>query len=242
MKKAVYGQVSPEPVRTLVFLGDSITDSGHLWDDDPRCLGQGYVREIADTLSDPSCRLANLGQDGFTTADVLRLLRREEHSLADLLGRPESPSGDKQPHPTENTSDADDLSGRCLSLLIGVNDLSVAVYGDPSWIPGKFSANIHEIFSLIRRFHRGRFFVMEPFLFPTPAEHRAWLPLLAEEHRILRDAAGQYGCLYLPLHNILNRAAAKRGLITPDGIHLTGEGNRIVAAEWLKAYSASFFS
>ena len=81
MKKAVYGQISPEPVRTFIFLGDSITDSGHLWEDDPRCLGQGYVRVIAAAL-DPSCRLVNLGQDGFTTADVLRLLRREEHSLA----------------------------------------------------------------------------------------------------------------------------------------------------------------
>ncbi|HCT91318.1 MAG TPA: hypothetical protein DF613_08055 [Lachnospiraceae bacterium] len=235
MKKATYGQASPEPVRTFIFLGDSITDSGHLWDDDPRCLGQGYVRKIADNLSDPSCRLVNLGQEGFTTGDVLRLLRREEQALADLLCRPETSS--KAPCPCQTDT-------HCVSLLIGANDLSVAVYADPSWIPDRFAANIHEILSLIRCFHTGPLFVMEPFLFPTPSEHRHWFPLLDKEHRILREAAGQYGCLYLPLQNILNRAAAKQGerLITPDGIHLTGEGNRIVAGEWLKAYSAAFFS
>ena len=231
MKKAVYGQISPEPVRTFIFLGDSITDSGHLLEVDPRCLGQGYVRVIAAAL-DPSCRLVNLGQDGFTTADVLRLLRREEHSLAGLL------------HPPVHASQADGADGGCLSLLIGVNDLSVASWADPSWIPGRFAANIHEIFSLIRRFHAGPLFVMEPFLFPTPSEHQRWFPLLAEEHRILRDTAGQYDGLYLPLQDTLNQAADAQGthLITPDGIHLTGEGNHIVAGEWLKAYSAVFFS
>lgn len=252
MKKAMYGQASQKPVRTFIFLGDSITDSGHLWDDDPRCLGRGYVREIADALSDPSCRLVNLGQDGFTTADVLRLLRREEHALARLLNRadpssqcrPAHPSGNECPRQPASAFKTDIPNNCCLSLLIGANDLSVAAYADPSWIPGKFAANIHEIFSLIRCLHKGPVFVMEPFLFPTPAEHRSWFPLLDEEHRILQSAAGQYGCLYLPLQNILNRAAAGQGesLVTPDGIHLTGEGNRIVAAEWLKAYSASFFS
>lgn len=234
MKKTVYGQASPEPVRTFVFLGDSITDGGHLWDGDSHGLGQGYVREISDSL-DSSCHLVNLGQDGFTTADVLRLLRREEHFLTRLLYRSETSSETACPYQT-NT--------HCVSLLIGVNDLSVAAYADPSWIPGRFAAGIQEILSLIRRFHTGPLFVMEPFLFSSPAEHRHWFSLLDEEHRILRDAAGQYGCLYLPLQNLLNRAAAKRGerLITPDGIHLTGEGNRIVAEEWLKAYSAVFFS
>ena len=124
------------------------------------------------------------------------------------------------------------------------SDLSVACLADPSWIPGRFTANIHGILSLIRRSYPGRLFIIEPFLFPTPAEHLLWLPLLAEEHRILRAAAGQYGGLYLPLHDKLNRAAAVRGerKITPDGIHLTLEGNRIVAEEWLRAYSACFFS
>ena len=209
------GQNSSEPVRTLVFLGDSITDGGHLWDEDIRALGQGYVRKIADSLPEDAYRLVNLGQDGFTSRDILRLLQREIFSQID-----------------------------CLSLLIGVNDLSVACYGNPDWIPGRFTANIYEIFSLIRRFHTGPLIVMEPFLFPRPAKHLCWMPFLEEEQRILQDAAAQFGGLYLPLQNVVNHAASLQGesRITPDGIHLTEEGSRIVAEEWRKAYSAFFFS
>lgn len=216
MNTAMCGQVLHKPVRTFVFLGDSITDCGHLWDDDPRCLGQGYVREIADALSHPSCCLINLGQDGFTSADVLRLLQRD--------GLPRQKD--------------------CISLLIGINDLSVGYYADSSWIPDRFAANIRKILSLIRHSHGGKLIIMEPFLFPFPAEHRRLFPLLIRERQILQAAAGQYDGLYLPLQNALNEAASGQGerQITPDGIHLTGAGNRIVAAEWLKAYSAAFFS
>ena len=144
-----------------LFLGDSITDAGHLWEDDPRMLGRGFVRKISENKNFSSSRLINRGQDGFTSADLLRLTRR----LSDL-----------------DTYD-------CITVLIGVNDLSVACYADPAWIPDKFYQNIRELLSLIRSSHKKRLLLMEPFLFVPPAEHLHMLPFLKSERHILKKAS-----------------------------------------------------
>ena len=144
-----------------LFLGDSITDAGHLWEDDRRMLGRGFVRKISENKNFSSSRLINRGQDGFTSADLLRLTRR----LSDL-----------------DTYD-------CITVLIGVNDLSVGCYADPAWIPDKFYQNIRELLSLIRSSHKKRLLLMEPFLFVPPAEHLHMLPFLKSERHILKKVS-----------------------------------------------------
>ena len=60
---------APAP-RTLVFLGDSITDCGRR--EDPDGLGYGYVRLIAEYFAahEPGARVINRGMGGDKVADV----------------------------------------------------------------------------------------------------------------------------------------------------------------------------
>ena len=191
-----------------LFLGDSITDAGHLWEDDPRMLGRGFVRKISENKNFSSSRLINRGQDGFTSADLLRLTRR----LSDL-----------------DTYD-------CITVLIGVNDLSVGCYADPAWIPDKFYQNIRELLSLIRSSHKKRLLLMEPFLFVPPAEHLHMLPFMESERHILKKASGTFDAENVPLQTALDDGVQKHGIenITVDGIHLTDTGNQLLADQWIK--------
>ena len=63
-------------LKHYLFLGDSITDAGHLWEADPRMLGDGFIRKISESTAFSSAHLVNRGQDGFTSAALLRLVRR----------------------------------------------------------------------------------------------------------------------------------------------------------------------
>lgn len=194
--------------QAYLFLGDSITDAGHLWEEDPRMLGRGFIRKISEQPEFCGARLVNRGQDGFTSADLLRLVRR--------------------------LSDLDSYS--CITVLIGVNDLSVHCYADPAWIPQKFSAHIRELMTLLRRYHKGRLLLLEPFLFIPPAEHLRLLPALDEEREILIRAAKSFQAEYVPLQEALDRAVRQYGVdaVTVDGIHLTDTGNRILANQWIQ--------
>ncbi len=192
---------------SCLFLGDSITDAGHLWEADDRMLGHGFVRIISQSPAFSQARLVNRGQDGFTSADLLRLVK----GCRDLDGYD------------------------CITVLIGVNDLSVAQYANPQWVPEVFSRNISDVLAHLRQFHTGRLLVLEPFLFVPPAEHLHLMPKLSLEREILRSAARDYAGEYLPLQEALNHAVLQQGTdaITTDGIHLTPEGNRILARQWL---------
>lgn len=197
-------------MKKLLFLGDSITDAGHLFDEDARALGQGYIRWISKDPHMKNAVLINKGQDGFTSSDILRLLKRD--------GLP------------------DDLDG--LSLLIGVNDLTVSFYAQPDWIPFVFHRNMTRILTLIRSSCPGRLILMEPFLFVPPDIHKHLLPLLSTEHQLLKSLAGDFQAEYLPLQKPLVDAAAAYGqqAVTTDGIHLTDRGNRILADAWMELY------
>lgn len=83
---------------------------------------------------------------------------------------------------------------------------------------------------------------MGPFIFAEPARYRRWFPVIEEAEAIERKMALRYGAEFLPLHNVLNRAADAEGTgeITVDGIHLNRRGARIVAEEWLALYKPSF--
>ena len=198
----------PDP--SYLFLGDSITDAGHLWEQDPRMLGQGFVRKISEHRDFSQARLTNRGQDGFTSADLLRLVRR----LSGL----------------ENYD--------CVTILIGVNDLSVARYADPAWIPERFDENLQALMTLIRRSFKKRLLLMEPFLFVPPAENLHMLPFLGKERHILQKAAQTFSGEYVSLQQTLDAAVQQQGLweITTDGIHLTDLGNQLLADRWIETY------
>lgn len=81
-----------EPRRTVVFAGDSVTDCGRR--EDRRGLGDGYVRDLFDSLGPQRPRIVNVGISGNRAADL------EARWQTDVLAR--------QPD--------------VVSVLIGIND------------------------------------------------------------------------------------------------------------------------
>lgn len=188
-----------------VFLGDSITDADHLFE--PSGLGTGFVSMIAQDPRMKEHRVRNMGHDGFTMERIHRMLLRDGIPPADVI-----------------------------TILAGVNDIPVEVYTGRNRIPEEFTFFCEEIFLFLSRRTDTRLVVMEPFLFDCPAEYRNWHPYVEEESRILRQMAEKFHACFIPTDRLLRRRGEEEGLsaITIDGIHLTGQGNRILADLWFE--------
>lgn len=196
-------------LKHYLFLGDSITDAGHLWEADPRMLGDGFIRKISESTAFSSAHLVNRGQDGFTSAALLRLVRR--------------------------MTDLDTFT--TITVLIGVNDLPVAFYTDPTWIRTTFAPSVQALFELLTSAGSKKLLIMEPFLFTPPDSHSHLLPLLLQEQQILQAYAAACDAVYIPLQEALQAAIDRLGTaaVTTDGIHLTHAGNQILADAWIRS-------
>lgn len=196
-------------LKHYLFLGDSITDAGHLWEADPRMLGDGFIRKISESTAFSSAHLVNRGQDGFTSAALLRLVRR--------------------------MTDLDTFT--TITVLIGVNDLPVAFYTDPTWIRTTFAPSVQALFELLTSAGSKKLLIMEPFLFTPPDSHSHLLPLLLQEQQILQAYAAACDAVYIPLQEALQAAIDRLGTVavTTDGIHLTPAGNQILADAWIRS-------
>ena len=191
-----------------LFLGDSITDAGPLFD--PANLGEGYVSVLAEMTAADQCILCNRGHDGFTVEQVLRMLKR----------------------------DGIEKHWDIISLLAGINDIPVEVYTSHHRIPDEFSQYYTEILEFLSLRTNARLILIEPFLFSIPQEYQNWQPYLQMESSIIRNLALRFDAALLPANEILNHAASIHGVrqITVDGIHLTSLGNRILAETWMELY------
>lgn len=194
-------------MNSVLFLGDSITDCGHCFD--PRGLGDGYVSMLAELPELSGFSIINRGQDGFTIRDVRRLLR-------------------SFPVP-------DGCS--LISLLAGVNDAALYLSGNPHHLPEGFRREFSGVLEDIRNTYRGPLLVMEPFLFSSPAELLGWLPVIRQISALIRESCTAYGAHFLPLMDTFRHEEEERGTaaLSPDGIHLSSEGNRHLASQWFTA-------
>lgn len=195
-------------MKTILFLGDSITDCNHYFE--PDNLGYGYVRMISDKINAPdkNYQVLNKGNDGFTVPAVRRLWKRSCFSLKPDL----------------------------ITLLIGINDLGVIKNTGitPSAALAEFHEQYQSLIDEIRLITDCPILLMEPFIFPHPAEYAAWEPELHQMNQIIRKLAKDNELVFLPLWEHLSAAAKAEGFsqITTDGIHLTSIGHALLADCW----------
>ncbi|MBQ8306694.1 MAG: SGNH/GDSL hydrolase family protein [Blautia sp.] len=195
-------------MKTILCIGDSITDCGRLFDFPP--LGNGYVSLLASHFRERSSeiRFINKGVDGFT---VLRLLERAAseylHSEPDLV-----------------------------TILIGINDVAMIMdaHGSPRFVEkqlDRFEENYRHLLSVFRE-ERIPFLVMEPFLFDEPWEMRTWQSLRMRMSDRIRSLAEEAGCPFVALQEPL-MAAGPASALTIDGVHLTGKGHAVLTSQLL---------
>jgi acyl-CoA thioesterase-1 len=200
---------------TLVFLGDSNVDAGRLWDEREDSLGNGFVAEIAKAFSPEQFRLVNRGHYGFTVRDVWRDLHRSSRGVLSGAG--------------------------CVTVLAGVNNIPMYLSEDQRKLPEVFREEYTLLLERIREeCPEGRMILAEPFVFSRPAELLSWRPLLFRESEVIQELAGKYGADFLPLQSSMDLAERRSGAeaVTPDGLHLTAAGGRLLAEKWLSLFWA----
>lgn len=199
-------------MKQLLFLGDSITDCNHYFD--PENLGQGYVRMISEQINTPdkNYQVRNMGNDGFTVPALRRLWKRScLHLQPDFI-----------------------------TILIGINDLAVIKNTGitPSVGLSQFREEYQALLEEIRIITDCPILLMEPFIFPRPAEYLLWEEELSSMNHIIKGLADANGLSHLPLWDALKTASKELGLsaMTTDGIHLTAAGHKIISDRWLDFY------
>ena len=197
-------------MKNFLFLGDSITDAGHTFDYEN--LGEGYVRMIYHSLhfQDKKVRVHNRGTDGYTVKNVIR---------------------------TWNLQHAK-INPDFVTILVGINDISVmkATGASIEDTLVKFQETYDTLLSQIRETYQGPIVLMEPFIFPKPAEYITWEEDVKKLNLVIQELASKYGITFLPLWDKLLAAADKHGMdvITTDGIHVTKQGHLVIAETWLE--------
>lgn len=196
----------------ILCIGDSITDCGRLFINPP--YGNGYVAMLFDSFTSKGIdfQITNCGVDGFTVARLL--MNAETRYLP--------------------------LQADIITILIGINDIGLMM--NTNRTPAQRDAMMENFFRnyehLLQKLsaYGPHIILMEPFLFPYPAEYRTWFPYLHTMSQGISALAEKYHIPYILLHDRLNDEARKYGLdfLTVDGIHLTSQGHRLLAEELQK--------
>lgn len=193
-------------MKIITCLGDSITDCGHCFC--PDSMGNGYVKLLSERLFKEGfdCQVRNQGTDGFT---IQRLLQRVEAS--------------------------DDFSNNIITILIGINDISIIADTGRSMqqqelLFNHFSQHYFNMITILAK-QSSNILLLEPFIFPWPAVYKAWIPYVERMSKQIKGLASQFSLPFLPLHKELNQMAQRYGFsaITTDGIHLTLQGQKFIA-------------
>ena len=159
----------------------------------------------------------NKGIDGFTLSSVKRMWNQvKDHYSPDVI-----------------------------SILVGINDIYMmeTTGMDIPFALEEFKISFKTLLESIRKKYHGPILLMEPFIFPHPAEYTSWEPELHKMNAIIQQLATDHHLDFLPLWEDLRSIAKKEGYaeITTDGIHLTAQGHQLIASRWLSAYSKQNF-
>ena len=201
---------APAP-RTLLFIGDSITDCGRR--EDPDELGHGYARLLAEHLAahEPTATVLNRGISG--------------HKAADLVVR--------------FAPDCLDLGPDLVTLYIGVNDSWHFTQGREHVSEESFEQDYRWMLdALAERLPEAQVVMVVPFVADVDeGTHRIHADLDGKV-AIIRRLAAERGHALVDLEQVLADALAA-GMepreFAEDGVHPTPAGHRLIADAWLAA-------
>lgn len=202
---------SAPATRTLLFIGDSITDCGR--QEDPDGLGHGYVRLLAEQLDarDGAVTVLNRGISG--------------HKASDLVAR--------------FGADCLDLAPDLVTIYIGVNDSWHYTMGREHVSEESFERDCRRMLDQLAAQHPEAPVVMiVPFVADVDEDVRRIHEDLDPKVAILRRLAAERGHALVDLEQVLAEALASGmapGEFAGDGVHPTPAGHRLIADAWLAA-------
>ena len=203
------GRETATGVERIVFLGDSITASG----DEPG----GYVSLVRDSLlrsTDGRIRVIGAGVSGNRVPD---LLTRVDHDVIELK-------------PTLTI------------IYIGINDVWHWALFNRGTPKAEYEAGLNELIGKIQNAGSGVILCTPSVIGEKRQGANPSDSLLAEYAQISRSVATSMHVQLLDLNNAFakyeqahNPLNAEKGILTIDGVHLTSEGNKLVARLMLAA-------
>ncbi len=202
----------------IIFLGDSITDTGrNTQNGSTTSIGQGYALIASSKLSAEkpgSYHFVNAGISGSRIVDIYARIK----------------------------SDAWNHNPEIISILAGVND----VWHELSVQDGVDSERFEAVLRMLiedtrKRFPNAHFILMEPFVLPGSATQLHW-DIFHREVRaraaIVRKLASQYQAFFVPLQDLFDQACQMQeaSYWLPDGVHPSPAGHYLIADAWLNSF------
>ncbi|APX32314.1 lysophospholipase [Brachybacterium sp. P6-10-X1] len=204
----------PAP-RTLLFIGDSITDCSRT--EDPDGLGYGYVRLLAEHFAahEPTARVVNRGVSG--------------NKVADLGAR--------------FTPDCLEHDPQVVTIYVGVNDAwhRFTQGEDQRVSPQAFEEGYRFLLDQLSATRPAAPVLMVlPFAVDVSEEIARLHEDLDEKVRIIRGLAREFQHPVVDLEEVLQRSwtvGHTPPSIAGDGVHPTIAGHRLIADEWLATFA-----
>lgn len=201
--------------RTLLFIGDSITDCGRR--EDPDQLGHGYVRLLAEHVAahEPTATVINRGIGGDKVAD-----------LVERFG-----------------PDCIDLAPDLVTIYVGVNDAWHRFTRGEHISEESFEQGYRRLLDqLAAAAPTAPVLLVVPFVADVDQERARIHEDLDGKVAVIRRLAEEYGHRLVDLEQTLSCALA--GGHTPlsiaeDGVHPTPAGHRLIADAWLEVAGRS---
>jgi lysophospholipase L1-like esterase len=200
--------IQVKPTDTLLFTGDSITDSGRR-DAATAPLGTGYVRMLADELAATGDRtIINTGIGGNRAVDL------ESRWQFDVL--------DHRPD--------------VLTVMIGINDTWRRYDANNPTSAEAFEEHYRDILTRSRAKLAGQIVLFEPFLVEVTEAQRSWRDDLNPKIDVVRALAAEFDTELIPTDALMTAAAEElgAGAVAGDGVHPTDAGHRLLADAWLE--------
>lgn len=204
---------------TILFQGDSITDSGREKQNElpnnGRSFGNGYAfLAAAKLLNDYPDKQLGIYNRGISGNKVHQLAERWQKDCLDL--RPD-----------------------ILSILIGVNDywhtLNSGYQGSIEIYENDFRVLLE---NTLKQLPGVSLVICEPFaLVGGSAVNESWFPEFDGYRKAARKISEEFSTIFVPFQEVFDKALtlAPATYWAPDGVHPSMAGSQLMAAAWLKA-------
>lgn len=204
---ATKARVQLQPRDHLVFIGDSITDSGRTSSAPP--LGNGYVNLIAAELGSGGPRISNRGVSGDSSRDLLH--RWTEDCLA--------------------------LAPDVVTILVGINDTWRRFDSGVTTPTATFETTYRALLDLtLSKERQPQVVLITPFLLAVQPDQEKWFDDLDPKIEVIRKLANEYGTVLIPADQLMVSAAGTSPeQLARDGVHPTMRGHQLLADAWLAA-------
>ncbi len=207
---------------TILFQGDSITDSGRTASENPNAIGNGFVNFIASKLicDYEDVNIINRGING--------------NRVSDLYGR--------------WIEDTLNIDYNILSILCGINDVGFGIRQNKGSDTQRFEFIYDRmLYEATQKHPNAKLVLCEPFVFKMERDEvpgnedivdnwDLWYNTLMERRNVVKKLADKYNAVFVPFGQMFDEVCktTPSSRWSVDGIHVTQAAAELMSRKWLE--------